>query len=54
MVMNPVRLLYFSPTGTTRKVLEAIAEGLGADSRNTSTSHCPGQERDGSEKYRAA
>ena len=31
MVMNPVRLLYFSPTGTTRKVVEAIAGGLGAD-----------------------
>ena len=31
MVMNPVRLLYFSPTGTTRKVLGAIAEGLGKD-----------------------
>ena len=31
MVMNPVRLLYFSPTGTTRKVLGAIAEGLGED-----------------------
>jgi ferredoxin len=29
MVMNSIRLLYFSPTGTTRKVLEAIAEGLG-------------------------
>lgn len=27
----PVRLLYFSPTGTTRKVLESIAEGLGED-----------------------
>ena len=31
MVMNPVRLLYFSPTGTTRKVVEAIAGGLGVD-----------------------
>ena len=31
MVMNSVRLLYFSPTGTTRKVLEAIAKGLGVD-----------------------
>ena len=31
MVMNIVRLLYFSPTGTTRKVIRAIAEGLGAD-----------------------
>jgi len=31
MVMNSVRLLYFSPTGTTRKVLEAIAEGFGKD-----------------------
>lgn len=31
MVINPVRLLYFSPTGTTRRVLEAIAEGLGVD-----------------------
>jgi ferredoxin len=31
MVMNSLRLLYFSPTGTTRKVLEAIAEGLGVD-----------------------
>jgi len=31
MVINPVRLLYFSPTGTTRKVLGAISEGLGVD-----------------------
>jgi ferredoxin len=31
MVINPVRLLYFSPTGTTRKVVEAIAGGLGVD-----------------------
>jgi ferredoxin len=29
--MHPVRLLYFSPTGTTRKVLQAIAGGLGVD-----------------------
>lgn len=29
--MNSVRLLHFSPTGTTRKVLGAIAEGLGVD-----------------------
>ena len=54
MVMNPVRLLYFSPTGTTRKVLEAMQKVLGWTSRNTSTSHQPGQERDGAEKYRAA
>ncbi len=31
MFNSPVRLLYFSPTGTTRKVLETIAEGLGED-----------------------
>jgi ferredoxin len=31
MAMNAVTLLYFSPTGTTGKVLEGIAEGLGAD-----------------------
>lgn len=31
MVINPVRLLFFSPTGTTRKVLGAISEGLGVD-----------------------
>jgi flavodoxin len=31
MIMNSIRLLYFSPTGTTRKILEAIAEGLGVD-----------------------
>jgi len=31
MVINSVRLLYFSPTGTTRKVLEAISDGLGVD-----------------------
>jgi ferredoxin len=31
MFNSPVRLLYFSPTGTTKKVLEAIAEGLGKD-----------------------
>jgi len=29
MVINSFRLLYFSPTGTTRRVLEAISEGLG-------------------------
>jgi len=29
--MRSVRLIYFSPTGTTRKVLEAIAKGLAAD-----------------------
>jgi ferredoxin len=29
--MSSVTLLYFSPTGTTRRVLEAIAEGLGPD-----------------------
>jgi ferredoxin len=31
MAMTAVTLLYFSPTGTTRKVLEAIEEGLGGD-----------------------
>jgi len=31
MFNSPIRLLYFSPTGTTRKLLEAIAEGLGED-----------------------
>lgn len=31
MIMNSIRLLYFSPTGTTRRILEAIAEGLGVD-----------------------
>jgi flavodoxin len=50
MVINSVRLLYFSPTGTTRKVLGAISEGLGVD---ISISLRPGQERDGVEKYRA-
>ena len=29
--MTAVTLLYFSPTGTTGRVLEGIAEGLGAD-----------------------
>ncbi len=29
--MRSVRLIYFSPTGTTRKVLEAIARGFAAD-----------------------
>jgi ferredoxin len=29
MVIQSVKLLYFSPTGTTRRILEAIAEGLG-------------------------
>lgn len=31
MIGSAVRLLYFSPTGTTRKILEAIAAGLGED-----------------------
>ncbi|MBP1747261.1 MAG: iron-sulfur cluster-binding flavodoxin, partial [Deltaproteobacteria bacterium] len=31
MINSVVRLLYFSPTGTTRRILEAIAEGLGED-----------------------
>lgn len=32
MILNrPLRLLYFSPTGTTRKILEKIAEGIGED-----------------------
>lgn len=34
MFHKSVRLLYFSPTGTTRKVLEAISEGLGEDKPN--------------------
>lgn len=29
MDIHPLRLLYFSPTGTTRKVVQAIAQGLG-------------------------
>jgi flavodoxin len=31
MTIDQVRLIYFSPTGTTRKVLESIAEGIGAE-----------------------
>ena len=31
MALDRVRLLYFSPTGTTGKILKAIAEGLGVD-----------------------
>lgn len=31
MTDSALRLLYFSPTGTTRKILEAIAAGLGED-----------------------
>lgn len=31
MNINTIRLAYFSPTGTTRKVLNGIAEGLGAE-----------------------
>jgi len=30
MEVGKVKLVYFSPTGTTRKVLEGIAEGIGA------------------------
>ena len=29
--MQTAHLIYFSPTGTTRKVCEAIAQGLGAN-----------------------
>lgn len=32
MKINTLKLIYFSPTGTTRKVLEAIARGVGAES----------------------
>lgn len=31
MEVTRVKLIYFSPTGTTRKVLESIAQGIGAD-----------------------
>lgn len=31
MQIKRVKLIYFSPTGTTRKVLESIAEGISAD-----------------------
>lgn len=31
MEVKQVKLVYFSPTGTTRKVLESIARGLGVD-----------------------
>lgn len=31
MRANMVKLIYFSPTGTTRKTLQAIARGIGAD-----------------------
>ena len=30
MEIKRVKLVYFSPTGTTRKVLEGIAKGIGA------------------------
>ena len=31
MVVKQVKLIYFSPTGTTRKVLESIAKGIAAE-----------------------
>ena len=31
MVIKQVKLIYFSPTGTTRKVLESIAKGIGVE-----------------------
>ncbi|MCB2228541.1 MAG: 4Fe-4S binding protein [Desulfarculaceae bacterium] len=31
MQINKVTLVYFSPTGTTQKVLKAVAQGLGVD-----------------------
>jgi ferredoxin len=31
MKITTVKLIYFSPTGTTRKVLEAMAQGMGAE-----------------------
>ena len=31
MEINKVHLIYFSPTGTTKKIIEAIAGGLGSD-----------------------
>lgn len=32
---DPIRTIYFSPTGTTKKVAKAIARGLAAPTRNT-------------------
>lgn len=31
MKIDPVKLIYFSPTGTTKRILEAIARGVGTD-----------------------
>ncbi|MBN1831844.1 MAG: 4Fe-4S binding protein [Deltaproteobacteria bacterium] len=31
MVINQIKLVYFSPTGTTRKVLESIAKGIAVE-----------------------
>lgn len=36
MIITSVQLVYFSPTGTTRNVLEAIMRGMG----NVSVQHC--------------
>ena len=31
MTINSTKLIYFSPTGTTKKVLESIAQGIRAE-----------------------
>ena len=36
MKVKQVKLIYFSPTGTTQKVLESIAEGIAVESERTS------------------
>jgi flavodoxin len=46
--MRSVHLIYFSPTGTTRKVLEAVARGLAADDLERLDLTCQGATAAGS------
>ncbi len=46
--MRSVHLIYFSPTGTTRKVLEAVARGLAADDLERLDLTCQGPTAAGS------
>jgi ferredoxin len=46
--MRSVHLIYFSPTGTTRKVLEAVARGLAADDLERLDLTCQGAAAAGS------
>ncbi len=43
MIMNSVTSIYFSPTGTTRKIIDSIVKGLAATEVNTIDLTLPGE-----------